>query len=375
MKKITSILEDSLNEDAFIQLTISKPRKKSQVEQAVFVRPVLVKQQHVFQVKTRTRTQDFFQNYTQEELLLFINQLLVDTFFNANLFTTQSDFQYLQSKKGSEKVITMKPTMQRKALEHNKIKHKTIPVNTPYLQSLKLTTKDGNVIATKQRKYKQINKYIDLLKPIIQNDYPKSCYDMGSGKGYLTFALYDFISRYQENFQMTGIEIREDLVNICNLIAQEHHFTHLKFEQGSIDAYEIEQTDMVIALHACDIATDMAIATGIHANAKYIVTAPCCHKQIRNEIKENQSVLSSVIQHGIFLERQAEMITDTIRALLLESKGYQTKVFEFISSEHTAKNIMITAKYTGNVSKNALEKIQQLKDEFGIESHYLETIL
>lgn len=369
------ILEESLNNNSFIQITISKPRLKSQPEQVVFIRPILLKGQQVYQAKTRTKTQDFFKNYTQPELLFFVEKLLDESFFNANVFTTQSDYQYLQSKKGSEKIMTTKATMQKKALTHNKVKDVAIPANTPYLQSLKLTTKDGKVIATKQRKYKQINKYVDLLKPLIQNDYPKSCFDMGSGKGYLTFALYDFITRHQEKFQMTGIEIREDLVKICNQIAQEHQLNHLKFEQGSIDAYKIEQTDMVIALHACDIATDMAIATGINAKAKYIVTAPCCHKQIRSEIKANQSVLSSVIQHGIFLERQAEMITDTIRALLLECKGYQTKVFEFISSEHTAKNIMITAKYTGKPSTDALTKIQQLKDEFGIKNHYLETLI
>lgn len=369
------ILEKCLSDDTFIQLTISKPRRKNQTDQVVFIRPIIIKKELVYQVTTRTKTQDFFKNYSMLQLVELVSQQLEGSFFNANLFTTEFDIQYLQSKKGKEKVISTKATLQKKARTHNKQKQVTIPVNTPYLQSLKLTTSDGKIIATKQRKYKQINQYIGLLQPLIQDNYPKSCYDMGSGKGYLTFALYDFISRHQENFQMTGIEIRNDLVTMCNEIAQHHQLNQLRFEQGSIVDYQIKHTDMVIALHACDIATDMAIATGIHARANYIVVAPCCHKQIRSEMNPSDSVLSSVIQHGIFLERQAEMITDTIRALLLESKGYQTKVFEFISNEHTAKNIMITAKYTGKVNYDALEKIETLKSEFGIQTHYLETLI
>ncbi|MBL0355368.1 MAG: SAM-dependent methyltransferase [Chitinophagaceae bacterium] len=232
-----------------------------------------------------------------------------------------------------------------------------------------------------QDKYKQINRYVEIIDGIIKDlDFNKSIsvVDMGSGKGYLTFALYDYLtSTLQLQAKVSGIELRPDLVNICNQIAAKANFSNLHFEKGSIADAAIQSIDMLIALHACDTATDDAIYKGIQANAKVIICAPCCHKQIRKQMKPG-NVLNSITKHGILLERQAEIVTDSIRALLLEAAGYKTRVFDFIATEHTPKNVMIVGiknKNTIDKKEEYLEKVKALKALFSIETHYLETLL
>ena len=204
--------------------------------------------------------------------------------------------------------------------------------------------------------------------------------DMGSGKGYLTFALYDYLTNVLNvKTKITGVEFRKDLVILCNSISKKSSFTNLFFEEGTIENYTTTTTiDVLIALHACDTATDDAIAKGIKANANLIVVAPCCHKQIRKQITLNkkQNDVSFITQYGIFLERQAEMVTDAIRALVLEYFGYKTKVFEFITDAHTPKNIMIVGeKISNHKNEDALLKIKNAKEFFGIKEHYLEKLV
>jgi hypothetical protein len=204
---------------------------------------------------------------------------------------------------------------------------------------------------------------------------------MGSGKGYLTFALYDYLHNVLNlKTKITGVEFREDLVALCNGIAMKSGFDNLGFVQGSIEDYEARQMDILIALHACDTATDDAIYKGISANASLIVVAPCCHKQIRREMETNRKAneVSFLTKYGIFLERQAEMVTDGIRALILEYHGYKTKVFEFISDVHTPKNVLIVgtkAKVTQERKEEIKKAIKQAKYDFGIDTHHLEKLL
>jgi len=206
--------------------------------------------------------------------------------------------------------------------------------------------------------------------------------DMGSGKGYLTFALYDYlVNHLQRDTTMTGVEFRKDLVDLCNQIAVKSGFKNLQFVEGSIEAFDCTGINMLIALHACDTATDDAIYKGIQAHADLIVVAPCCHKQIRREMEQGKKPheLDFILRHGIYLEREAEMITDSMRALFLEYAGYKTKVFEFISEAHTPKNVMIVAQKVQEASEQrqqeALSKIRAAKTFFGIHKHYLETLM
>ena len=177
---------------------------------------------------------------------------------------------------------------------------------------------------------------------------------------------------------VTGIELRPNLVDFCNETAQKAGFTGLKFVAQDINFYNPPRLDMLIALHACDTATDLALSKGILHTADIVVVAPCCHKQIRKAM-HTQNALSAILHNGILEERQAEIVTDGIRALLLTSKGYQTKVFEFVSSEHTAKNIMITAtkgsKHSAKREQEALDQVAAIKTEFGIKQHFLEGLI
>jgi tRNA A58 N-methylase Trm61 len=252
--------------------------------------------------------------------------------------------------------------------------------NNIYLKALGLVTQSNQLMPSMQAKFKQINKYIETIDSVIKNSSLADqteihIADMGAGKGYLTFALYDYLNQVLKlKAHVAGMELRPELVKMGNELAQKCAFERLKFYEGEIKSYALEKIDMLIALHACDTATDDAIAQGIAARAAVIITAPCCHKQIRKAMNVTNA-LKPITQFGILEERQAEIVTDTLRALMLEAHGYKTQVFEFISDAHTHKNVMIVGVKKGE-QQIALdqyrEKIAALKKMFGIEEFYLE---
>lgn len=375
------LLSPAFQKQELVKLTLGGKRNKASDLKNVFVKPVALKAGNKLSFVYRYNTKDITKNLDEKEAYTTIEQLLKDDFYNADLFTTSNDYQLLQQ---NEKVkIITKPASHTIAgiQQHDKQKQRIVQSkNNIYLQQLGITTADGMVKKDMQDKYKQINRYVEIIEGIIKEiDFGKSIsvVDMGSGKGYLTFALYDYLSNtLQLQATVSGIEMREDLVNTCNKIAAASTFKYLHFKKGTIAGTTLPSTDMLIALHACDTATDDAIYKGVQANAKVIIVAPCCHKQIRKQMKPG-NVLSSITKHGILLERQSEMVTDTIRALLLEAAGYKTKVFEFIGTEHTPKNVMIVGvKSNHAVAKEEhLEKVKSLKGLFNIQQHYLEKLL
>jgi len=231
------------------------------------------------------------------------------------------------------------------------------------------------------RKWKQINKFIEIFSGAFEQITTQDkvrIVDFGSGKGYLTFALYDYLKEQKQKLPLiTGVELRPNLVSFCQEIAQKSGFEHLDFFEGDVRTYHPEHLDVMIALHACDVATDFAIHTGIRLNASMIMCAPCCHKELRPQL-ESPEVLQPMLQFGIHAGQQAEMLTDTIRALLLKAYGYDTKVFEFISLEHTSKNKMILATKRKNFKQpdqSVLEQIRALKEMYSIRKHSLELLL
>ena len=243
-----------------------------------------------------------------------------------------------------------------------------------------LTTREGKITADMQHKFKQIYKYAEivesLIKPMKLNGTVHIA-DMGAGKGYLTFALYELLTqRLNMPVDIKGVEIRPDLVLKINEIINSNHLKGLEFVESSIQDFHPEKLDVLIALHACNTATDDAIASGIKAGAELIVCAPCCHKQIRQEMERSGKV-DAITRYGIFLERQAVMITDTIRALILEYFGYKTQIMEFIEMEHTPKNVLLVGRRTPKNTKDQkiLQQIEDLKTRYGIERHYLEAAL
>ena len=200
---------------------------------------------------------------------------------------------------------------------------------------------------------------------------------METDKGYVTCALYDYMQKHGQTPYVTGVELNPKMVEFCQNVAQQSGFNQLDFFQGDVRTYEPERLDVMIALHACDVATDFAIHSGIRLNAQIIMCAPCCHKELRPQL-QSPKVLSPMLQFGIHAGQQAEMLTDTIRALLLKAYGYETKVFEFVALEHTSKNKMILAtkrKDYEQPDQVVLAQIQALKEMYGIQKHSLELLL
>jgi len=374
-----ALLESAKN-GTFAKLTLSKPAKKSSDLKNVYLRLADMKGQLHFSFTYRYKTKDQVKNYTLSETWDQINELLKEAFRSATLMTTEYDIQVQISKKGKVLLNRQKPSItQAPDLSHDKIKFKRSSSNENYLYHLGITTATGEVIPKMADKYKQINKYLEIVDGLVSKaNLPNKVHavDMGSGKGYLTFALYHFL-KYKKgiDIEITGIELRVELVDLCNQVAQKCGFDNLTFKAQSIESFSPKSIDILIALHACNTATDDALAKGILSQSALIICAPCCHKQIRQQVKGKKQE-HPILRYGIFQERHFEMVTDTIRALLLEKNGYATKVFEFISNEHTAKNIMIVGTKTDSqVNKQAQGQITTLKAEYNIDFHYLEQLL
>lgn len=377
-------LKTSIEKQTFIKITLGNRRVKTADLKNVFIKPVLIKNAIKLSFVNRYPTKDITKNFDVEESIILIEKMMQNEFLNADIFTTENDLHFAIQKNDSSKLISKPASLAVKGPinQHDKEKIRIIKTaGTIYLKDLGITTAGGLVKKDMQDKYKQINHYIEIIDGIIKDLKFKDnlhVVDMGSGKGYLTFALYDYlVNNLHLSATVTGIELREELVTKCNQIALSAQYTHLAFKSGTIQNAVLSNTDILIALHACDTATDEAIYYGIKANAKVIICAPCCHKQIRKQMAPVNE-LKSITKHGILLERQAEITTDAIRALLLEAHGYKTKVFEFIASEHTSKNVLIAAirsEKEKESKKISLDKVIALKSLFGIESHYLETLL
>jgi len=359
-------------------MTFSKQRHQNKDIVNAYLKTTMIKNQLQYSITNRYRSRDEVKNYVKEQICDVIDHLLGNMFFNAVLFTDIEEVTLLQNKKGNTSLVAKKVNKETNidtAHDHQKVR--MIAEKQTWLQALGLAGKDGKILDKSQDKYRQINKYIEIVDHLIK-DFPAdqiiTIADMGSGKGYLTFALYDhLVNNKKMRCRMTGYEMRQDIVTLCYNTAIKEGFVGLTFQQKDIDQVNATGCDVVIALHACDIATDMAIAKGIQAGAKYIVVSPCCHKQIRNNMK-HQNLVSPILSHGILEERQAEILTDGLRALIMEAHGYRTQVFEFISAEHTSKNLMITG-VKSTPDPTAASKIGAIKAFFGIAYHHLEKLL
>ena len=373
-------IKESLEDDSFVKLTFSKPPKKTEALQNVYVRPVTIKGEKKLSLNYRYKTNDQVQNIDLSNIDGEVETLLGTAFKVATLFTLEKDLTLQISKKGKPSLRTNNPTFKNKPPEsHDKKKERKVE-KSPYLYHLGVTDKHGDIIPKMADKYRQINKYLEIIEGLIKEaNFSKeiNIVDMGSGKGYLTFALYEFLSNaLKRDVTVTGIELRKELVDYCNDVAQKCGYKNLHFISQSIEKYKNKKIDVLIALHACDTATDDAIYKGIVSDSTLIICAPCCHKQLRQSVKGKEQE-DPILKYGIFKERQFEMITDTIRALIMEKNAYQTKVFEFISNEHTRKNIMLSGikKRNKTDEKSINSKIDQLKEVYHIEKHYLETLI
>lgn len=382
-----SLISKSLQEETFIKISLGNYKGSDATLKNIYGKAALIKRELKLSFTFRHQTKDITKNYPLADGVTFIgDQLNSEGFRVATLFTTTENILLQWHKKGEWKIQTQKPTAAKPTtLSHDHQKERKIgDTAKAYLHELRLTDDKGNVYKNAQDKWKQINHYIELLSTALHNLPSDKCLqivDMGAGKGYLTFALYDYLTNeLKKQAAVVGVEYRADLVELCNQIAERAHFEHLSFIEGTIEAYQpAEKLDMLIALHACDTATDDAIHKGIMHEAAIIVVAPCCHKQVRRAIEETkpQNDLSLMTKHGIFLERHAEMLTDSMRALILEYYGYQTKVMQFIADAHTPKNVMILAtksKVSASRQAEILAQLKASKTYFGVGYHHLERL-
>ena len=327
-------------------------------------------------------TQDVTKNYTIPEGLEKIAEMMSDC-KQANLFSLHQDTQLKKNKKKAMLNTQKKQNSQTQVeqQQHNREKQRFVQQHSPFLKHLGIADEKGQIIPSMARKWKQINKFIEIFSnayaQIDSSQQSLNIVDFGSGKGYLTFALYDYLLEQQKTPFITGVELRSNLVEFCQNVADDVGFNHLDFFEGDVRSYSPEKLDVMIALHACDIATDFAIHTGIRLNASMIMCAPCCHKELRLQL-QSPEVLQPMLQFGIHAGQQAEMLTDTLRALLLKAYGYETNVFEFVALEHTSKNKMILATKRKNLEQpdpQIMQQIQDLKTMYGIQKHSLELLL
>jgi tRNA/tmRNA/rRNA uracil-C5-methylase (TrmA/RlmC/RlmD family) len=373
----------NIDQKSFVKLIIANPKEKDYEIKSVSFKLINLKGQEVFNCLYKYKTKDITKNFSFDESVNKIKELLEVDFLNADLICTTETIHFLSNRKGNSKILVKKnkETINPTNLNHNKEKVRLIKTDKNiYLRELDILDSNFQLKPSKQDKFKQINKYLEIISHLLSDvkfDKNPSIVDMGSGKGYLTFAIYDYlVSNGFKDPKVLGVEFRKDMVDFCNKVAKLSDFKNLGFEKGTIEDCVLPEYNILIALHACDTATDDAIFKGIKNEAEIIVVAPCCHKQIRKQIEPN-AVLKPLLSHGILLERQSEMITDSIRSLILEAYGYKTKVFEFIDAVHTPKNLMITAvkKKKSELNSKKLDEIALIKQQFGIKEHYLEKLL
>ena len=381
LEKFLTRVADSAGQCTLVKMTLSKPANKHDELRNIYVKPVLIKEKRLFAFTYHYERRDEVKNYDNAQMLDILKEMIPNRFLNVVLFTVSEDVTLLVSSKGEATIQTKKVQECREQnLEHDKQKARLINPANPWWYQLGLTTREGKITADMQHKFKQIYKYAEIVESLIKPmkfDSTVHIADMGAGMGYLTFALYELLmQKLDMEVDIKGVEIRPDLVLKINEIINSNHLKGLEFVESSIQDFHPEQLDVLIALHACNTATDDAIASGIRAGAELIVCAPCCHKQIRQEMERSGKV-DFITRYGIFLERQAVMITDTIRTMILEYFGYKTQVMEFIEMEHTPKNVLLVGRKTSKNTNDPkiLQQIAALKQQYGIEKHYLEEAL
>ncbi len=379
LTEFVRLFKKSLNKTTFVSLKLANCRDVESELKQVRGKLVELKKGVHLSLIYRYKTKDVTKNYTFDEATDIVFDLMKTSFYQGTCATAQYDY-FLTMYKVAKSKLRHKASQAKDVVvhQHDHIKNRIIPYEgNRYLQKLGITSQDGQIKSKMHDKYKQINKYVEIIDDILKKTVlPENpvIVDMGSGKGYLTFALYDYYQRLRkENVEIHGVEMRSELVDLCNEIAKDSEFENLKFQEGTIQQSNFERIDFLIALHACDTATDDAILKGIKGGSQLIVCAPCCHKQVRKHMYTT-GIFEEITKHGSMQERQAELLTDTIRAMMLEAYGYKTRIFEFISTSHTPKNLMIVASLDERRTEAEPEKLKQvelLMKEFGIAHQFL----
>ena len=382
MEKVRQLLEKNLNENT-LRAVVSNRRSK-QVSQKLVFRPFMEKNKLMFQREEYANNQVFHENMDKETTVEQICTFLEKDYKQLDLLCEQSSFSALVSKKGKSTIKENKNQIAKKIdLSHNRKKRYILDTNEviPFLVDLGVQTKEGKIVDKKYKKYKQINRFLEFVKdvlPELPKDRPVKIIDFGCGKSYLTFAVYYYLHIMNgRDVEMIGLDLKKDVIAHCNRMAEKYEYTSLHFLEGDISTYDgADSADMVITLHACDVATDFALDKAVHWNAKVILSVPCCQHELNAQIEND--MLEPLLKYGILKERFAALLTDALRANLLEQNGYEVQILEFIDMEHTPKNLLIRAVKRGEKADKKQEKLENsyktLCDELNVHGT-LETLL
>ena len=344
---------DQLISENMILAVLSGCRRKD-APSRVRIRPVELKGRILYQASLPDGAKMLHRNYEREELVGFLKESLDGTYSQLQVQGRQADGSILVSKKGKH-TLRLKPHEVKenaKILSHNRVKQYILPQGkpVPFLVDLGVMTGEGRVREAAYDKYRQINRFLEFIQdvlPKLPQDREITIVDFGCGKSYLTFAMYYFLHELKGYpVRITGLDLKADVIGNCSRLAEKYGYDNLQFLQGDIAGYEgLEKADMVVTLHACDTATDFALAKAVQWNAEVILSVPCCQHELNGRIRND--MLAPVLKYGILKERMSALITDGIRANLLESAGYSVQLLEFIDMEHTPKNLLIRAVKTG----------------------------
>ncbi len=354
-EQLKVLLQDTVDSGLY-QIILSNPRNRGESFAAkVKIRPVMIREKLLFQETVYQGTKVFHENYDTSVMIERIEERIAQEFRQCEVEHKNCRAVILVSKKGKMTVKrkqAVQGSIQAQAgklqMSHNRVKHYILEENTPvpFLIDLGVQTDDGRIVRTRYDKFRQINRFLEFIEDILPT-LPKEdtvrILDFGCGKSYLTFAMYYYLHCLKEyDVEITGLDLKEDVIEHCNLLSRKYGYEKLTFLKGDIADYEMkDRVDMVVTLHACDTATDYALLKAVAWNVKVILSVPCCQHEVNRQIRNKE--LASVLRYGIIKERMSALITDAVRAELLESQGYETSILEFIDMEHTPKNLLIRA--------------------------------
>ncbi len=382
MEEISRLLTEILNID-FIRAVISNPRDKTGIIK-IKARPLEKKGELFFQLESFTRTQAFHENLSGTDACRRLTEYM-GQFGQMQIETVQEECTVLVSKKGK---VTIKRKRRQKAAapadrSHNRKKHYILEEGIPvsFLQDLGVMTAEGKIVRTKSDQFRQINRFLEFVEdilPRLDKGRELTILDFGCGKSYLTFAMYYYLHDLKGyDIRIIGLDLKSEVIAHCGKLAKKYGYEKLTFLEGDIADYDgVDQVDMVVTLHACDTATDYALAKAVGWGAEVILSVPCCQHELNaqfaedreqtKEQTERESCLAPVMDYGLLRERFAALATDGLRAKYLESVGYETQVLEFIDMEHTPKNILIRAFKSGKENEKAAEEIKKCIQFLGV---------
>lgn len=360
-------LLESITDERLIGAVLSNPRQKDGIRK-IKVRPIKKKDRILFQCESFCNQQAFHENLGKDEAVTYLLAQM-GNMRQLQAETTDYTVTALVSKKGRvtiQKKLRTEP-VKGISLAHNKEKKYILQegMRIPFLQDLGVMTQDGRIVHAKYDKFRQINRFLEFVEdilPRLSQDREITILDFGCGKSYLTFALYYYLHEMKQyDVRIIGLDLKEDVIRHCQSLSEKYGYDKLDFLVGDIAGYEgVSRADMVVTLHACDTATDYALAKAVEWDAQVILSVPCCQHELNGQIQSD--ILEPILHYGLIKERMAALLTDALRAEYLNEKGYETQILEFIDMEHTPKNILLRAVKTGKKKDNgtALRACEEL---------------